>query len=55
MTTDRAYRRALSVDAAVEELVRHAGAQFDPDVVVALVRALDASGEFSLELPAAAA
>jgi putative nucleotidyltransferase with HDIG domain len=55
MTTDRAYRRALSVDAAVEELVRNAGAQFDPQVVEALIRALVASGAFSLELPAAAA
>jgi diguanylate cyclase (GGDEF)-like protein len=35
MTSDRPYRRAMSADAAVAELVRHAGTQFDPDVVAA--------------------
>ena len=33
MTTDRPYRRALSVDTALGELARHAGTQFDPRVV----------------------
>jgi HD-GYP domain-containing protein (c-di-GMP phosphodiesterase class II) len=33
MTVDRPYRPALSVDAAVTELERMAGTQFDPDVV----------------------
>ena len=33
MTTDRPYRPALSVDAAVGELERMAGTQFDPEVV----------------------
>ena len=33
MTTDRPYRPALSVDAAVSELERMAGTQFDPEVV----------------------
>lgn len=32
MTQDRAYRKALSVDLAVEEIRRHAGTQFDPDI-----------------------
>jgi diguanylate cyclase (GGDEF)-like protein len=36
MTSDRPYRRALSVEAALEELRRHAGTQFDPAVVLAL-------------------
>lgn len=36
MTTDRSYRSAGTVDAAVEELRRCAGSQFDPDVVDAL-------------------
>lgn len=33
MTQDRPYRNALPIDAAFEEVVRHAGTQFDPDVV----------------------
>jgi HD-GYP domain-containing protein (c-di-GMP phosphodiesterase class II) len=40
MTTDRSYRPAMSAMAAVEELTRCAGTQFDPNVVAALVRAL---------------
>lgn len=37
MTSERPYRRALSVAVAVEELNRHAGTQFDPVVVEALM------------------
>ncbi len=37
MTTDRSYRRALPLEAALAELERNAGTQFDPDVVAALV------------------
>ncbi len=33
MTSDRPYRSALTEDAALEELRRHAGTQFDPTVV----------------------
>ncbi len=40
MTTDRPYRRALSVDQAVAELRRCAGTQFDPSVVAALTEVL---------------
>jgi len=36
ITSDRAYRRADTVDAALEELERCGGAQFDPEVVGAL-------------------
>jgi len=40
MTADRPYRRALSLEAAVAELRRCAGTQFDPAVVDALVSAV---------------
>ena len=35
MTSDRPYRRAVSADEAVAELQRHAGTQFDADVIAA--------------------
>ncbi len=47
MTSDRPYRRALSVDAALKELERGAGTQFDRPVVECLLR-LHATGEFPL-------
>ena len=40
MTTDRSYRKALSLEAAKEELRRCAGTQFDPEVVDALLAVL---------------
>jgi HD-GYP domain-containing protein (c-di-GMP phosphodiesterase class II) len=40
MTTDRPYRGALTVEAAVSELERNAGTQFDPRVVAALVESV---------------
>lgn len=45
MTSTRSYRVALSQEVAFEELKKNAGGQFDPDVVNALIKALDASGE----------
>ncbi len=33
MTTDRAYRKAMSINKAVEELKNNAGTQFDPELV----------------------
>jgi putative nucleotidyltransferase with HDIG domain len=42
MTTDRVYREALSTPAAIAELQIHAGTQFDPIVVEALLRRVDA-------------
>jgi HD-GYP domain-containing protein (c-di-GMP phosphodiesterase class II) len=40
MTTDRSYRRAMSEEAAIEELRRCSGAHFDPRVVDALIETL---------------
>ncbi len=40
MTSDRVYRRALPPEAACQELARCSGAQFDPEVVSALLRVL---------------
>jgi HD-GYP domain-containing protein (c-di-GMP phosphodiesterase class II) len=40
MTTDRPYRTAMSVDAAIQEISRNSGTQFDPMVVNAFLRAM---------------
>jgi HD-GYP domain-containing protein (c-di-GMP phosphodiesterase class II) len=45
MTSDRPYRRALSREAALEELRRNAGTQFDPRVVEALLAVVQADAE----------
>jgi len=47
MTSDRPYRRALSIEAALRELQRGAGTQFDKGVVGCLMR-LHGSGRFDL-------
>jgi HD-GYP domain-containing protein (c-di-GMP phosphodiesterase class II) len=44
MTEDRPYRAALDEAEARRELEACAGAQFDPDCVAALMRALDRRG-----------
>jgi hypothetical protein len=41
MTTTRSYRKAMSTEAAIEELRRCAGTQFDPQVVAALVELVE--------------
>jgi HD-GYP domain-containing protein (c-di-GMP phosphodiesterase class II) len=41
MTTDRPYRRALSVDAGRAQLEEGAGTQFDPEIVAICLRLLD--------------
>jgi HD-GYP domain-containing protein (c-di-GMP phosphodiesterase class II) len=41
MTTTRSYRKAMSMEAAREELLRNQGSQFDPDVVDALLAVLE--------------
>jgi diguanylate cyclase (GGDEF)-like protein len=45
MTSDRAYRSALTADQARAELVRCAGTQFDRRVVEAFLRVLDSPAE----------
>jgi putative nucleotidyltransferase with HDIG domain len=45
MTTTRAYRDAMPVSAAIAEMAAHAGTQFDRDVVAALLRVVDATGD----------
>ncbi len=47
MTSDRPYRRALPLEAALRELERGAGTQFDREVVGCLLR-MHAAGEFPL-------
>jgi diguanylate cyclase (GGDEF)-like protein len=42
MTTDRPYRKSLGVEEAKRRLVEASGTQFDPQVVDALLRVLDA-------------
>jgi putative nucleotidyltransferase with HDIG domain len=44
MRTDRPYRRALSHEVAVVELVANTGTQFDPRVVDALLEVVDPAG-----------
>ena len=41
MTSDRAYRSAMSMEEAIDELNRYSGTQFAPEVVVAFIRGLN--------------
>ena len=45
MTSTRSYRVALTQEYAFAELRRHAGSQFDPDVVELFITTMEASGE----------
>ncbi|MFY9487567.1 MAG: HD-GYP domain-containing protein [Solirubrobacterales bacterium] len=55
MTSNRPYREAMPIDDARAELVRHAGTQFDPVIVGALLSSLDEAntdpdvGDFAAE------
>jgi HD-GYP domain-containing protein (c-di-GMP phosphodiesterase class II) len=60
MTTDRSYRRARPVSAAIAELRACSGSQFDPQVVAALVTVVErreqtrpATDELPLGMPQA--
>jgi HD-GYP domain-containing protein (c-di-GMP phosphodiesterase class II) len=41
MTHDRPYRAALGLSEARDELLRHRGAQFDPDLVDLFLQSID--------------
>ena len=41
MTSDRPYRKALSLDAAIAELSENSGTQFDPAIVEIFTSILD--------------
>ncbi len=45
MASDRPYRKALSPPAILGELQKHAGAQFDPVVVAAFMKVVQAQGD----------
>jgi putative nucleotidyltransferase with HDIG domain len=55
MTSDRPYRKAPGEEIAVAELRKHAGSQFDPQVVAALCRVLDRRDRTADAEPALAA
>jgi len=44
MTSPRAYATEKTIEAALDELVRNAGTQFDPDVVQAFLEVVAAQG-----------
>jgi putative nucleotidyltransferase with HDIG domain len=48
MTTDRPYRKALPLEAAIAELHANSGTQFAPEVVGALVRVVSPSWQLGL-------
>ena len=54
MTSARAYRPALDYSYATRELWRHAGTQFDAEVVQALVQAVAVPGPATLAAEPAA-
>jgi hypothetical protein len=52
MTHDRPYKRAISLDAAIDELQRCAGSQFDPELVRLFVQRLQADPSIVTRLAA---
>ena len=45
MTSDRPYRKALSLDKVVAEVHKYTGTQFDPQVSEAFLRLLERDGD----------
>jgi HD-GYP domain-containing protein (c-di-GMP phosphodiesterase class II) len=52
MSRDRVHRRAMTLPEAIAEVSRNAGTQFDPVVVEAFLRAVDAGEIVYQEVPA---
>ena len=50
MTTDRPYRKGLSLDQALFELKKHSGSQFDPKLVDAFIAFVNKGGLETLKL-----
>jgi len=50
MTQDRAYRKAMPVEDALQEIRRNAGTQFDPSVAQAFVRLMEGRREARAEI-----
>jgi len=40
MTQDRAYRKATAKESAIDEIIRHSGTQFDPDVAIVFIKTM---------------
>jgi HD-GYP domain-containing protein (c-di-GMP phosphodiesterase class II) len=49
MTSDRPYRKALSLDTAIRELLDNAGSQFDPTLVPHFIELLESGAIFNLQ------
>ena len=41
MTSERVYKKSLSKEEAINELLKNKGTQFDPDLVDAFIKSLD--------------
>ena len=41
MTTDRPYRRGLTIEQAIEQIEEGRGSQFDPDIAVAFIQLIE--------------
>jgi HD-GYP domain-containing protein (c-di-GMP phosphodiesterase class II) len=49
MTTDRPYRKGLTLEMAVEEILRGRGTQFDPELAEAFVAMIERSAREQAE------
>jgi len=49
MVSDRPYRKALPLEAALQELQKNSGTQFDPEIVNVFLKALNKEGVYKVE------